>query len=256
MFGRRILVLVPHPDDEVIGCAAVIGRALRAPPQQAPAIFATCLTTGVPAADRLWPWQRKDYARRVARRREEVRRVADLLGIKPLCFQDIPTRQLKDSLGVTRERLVGFIRDLGVDTLWTPAYEGGHQDHDAANFLASTLRNFAEVWEFSEYNYLEGRVRSQEFVSRTGAERESVLSDEERQRKRQLLALYRSERGNLRHVRTEREVFRPLAGYDYSRPPHPGKLFYQRFQWVPYHPRVDYCQPEEVCRAMISFTAP
>ncbi len=36
-------------------------------------------------------------------------------------------------------------------------------------------------------------------------------------------------------------AFRPFAGYDYARPPHPGVLFYQRFQWVwPRHPRVDY----------------
>jgi LmbE family N-acetylglucosaminyl deacetylase len=33
--GRRILVLVPHPDDEVVGCAAAIGRA-RAPRPGAP----------------------------------------------------------------------------------------------------------------------------------------------------------------------------------------------------------------------------
>ena len=28
---------------------------------------------------------------------------------------------------------------LGIDTVWAPAYEGGHQDHDVTNMLASTL---------------------------------------------------------------------------------------------------------------------
>ena len=253
MFGRRILVLVPHPDDEVVGCGAAIGRALRSSAHEPTTVFAAYLTTGVPAANRLWPWQRKDHAQRVARRQQEARRAAELLGIRPIWFQGIATRQLKESLGPTRERLIEFIRDLGADTLWTPAYEGGHQDHDVANFLASTLRDLVDVWEFSEYNYWEGRVRSQEFLSPTGAEREVLLDTGERQHKQQLLAVYRSERGNLGYVRTEREVFRPLARYDYSRPPHAGKLFYQRFQWVPSHPRVDYGPPEEVCRALARF---
>ncbi len=254
MLGRRILVLVPHPDDEVVGCGAAIGRALGSSCKEAPAIFAAYLTTGVPSADRLWPWHRKDHARRVAQRREEARRAAELLGIQPLCFQDIPTRQLKEFLGPTRERLAGLIRELAADTLWTPAYEGGHQDHDVTSFLASTLGELVEAWEFSEYNYAHGRVRSHQFISPTGAEREVPLGSRERQRKQQLLAIYQSERGNLGHVRIDREVFRPLARYDYSRPPHPGKLFYQRFQWVPYHPRVDYARPEEVCRAIKRFT--
>ena len=51
-----------------------------------------------------------------------------------------------------------------------------------------------------------------------------------------------------------REVFRPLAGYDYAKPPHPGVLFYQRFQWVwPRHPRVDYTKADEVCAALMAF---
>jgi hypothetical protein len=90
-------------------------------------------------------------------------------------------------------------------------------------------------------------------VSAKGAEQRIVLTKDEQAAKQQALDVYESEKGNLRHVRTEQEVFRPLAGYSYSRPPHPGKLFYQRCQWVPYHPRVDYTRPEQVCRALVEF---
>jgi LmbE family N-acetylglucosaminyl deacetylase len=251
MFGRRILVLIPHPDDEVVGCAAAIRRATG----QGSQVFGAYLTTGVPAAEKLWPWQRNGHARRVARRRAEARHAAELLGIHPIFFQEIPSRQLKQSLASTRELLIHSIRTHGAVTLWAPAYEGGHQDHDVANFLASTLRDLAEVWEFGEYNYFGGRAYSNQFISRRGMECEIVLESAERQHKQEALGIYRSERDNLRHVRAEREVFRPMADYDYSRPPQSGKLFYQRFQWVPYHPRVDYCQPEEVCRAILEFAA-
>jgi LmbE family N-acetylglucosaminyl deacetylase len=249
--GRRILVLAPHPDDEVVGCCAALGRALREGAR------ASCLylTTGVPAREVLWPWARRRHGRRVERRRAEARRAAALLGIAPVDFAAVPSRRLKEHLGPARARVQAALRELAIDLLWVPAYEGGHQDHDAASFLASTLRDAVEVWEFSEYNYAGGRVRAQAFPRPSGAERAIELDGEERARKRRALALYASERGNLRHVGVAREVLRPLAAYDYSRPPHPGTLFYQRFQWVPRHPRVDHTRPEEVCAAFRRFAA-
>src|SRR5262249_39376656 len=139
------------------------------------------------------------------------------------------------------------------DILWVPAYEGGHPDHDVANFIGSTLRGEMPVWEYSEYNFSGGRVRSNDFFQSNGRETELMLSDEERRFKRMLLASYVSERGNLSYLRTERETFRPLADYDYSRPPHEGTLFYRRFAWASFHPRVNHVRPEEVCRAIAAF---
>ena len=250
MVGRRPLILIPHPDDEVVGCCAAIARARAGGAE----VFGAVLTTGVPAAPVLWPWQRGAHPQRVARRRQEAQRAAELLQITPLFFHDVPTRELRMYLGAARELLLQHAARVRADALWAPAYEGGHQDHDAANFLASTLRAHFEVWEFSEYNFGGGKVRSQEFLAPNGSEKVIALSHEESSAKERALAVYESEQGNLSYVRTEKESFRPLAEYDYSRPPHSGKLFYQRFQWVPYHPRVDYTQPQEVCRAITAFT--
>lgn len=251
MFGRRILILVPHPDDEVAGCCAAIGRARR----QGAEVAAVYLTTGIPAAAVLWPWQRSGHSARVARRRAEAGRAAELLQIQPVSFAEISTRELKAHMAATLDMLRGHIRRLRPDVLWTPAYEGGHQDHDVTNFLASRLRAETGVWEFSEYNFAGGKVRSQQFIRETGGEQRIALSSEEQALKRRALQLYASEKGNLGYVRTEAEVFRPLGTYDYRRPPHAGKLFYQRFQWVPYHPRVDYTHPQQVCQAIAAFDA-
>jgi len=249
LFGKRILILIPHPDDEVVGCCAAVGRAH----DQGAQLFGAYLTTGVPARELLWKRQQTKYEEKLRRRKDEALSAARLLDIEPAFFQDIPTRMLKTHLKATREALIRAIQDLEIERLWTPAYEGGHQDHDTANFLASTLLGFAEVWEFSEYHFFNGKVTSQEFLSPNGTEEVIVLEDAERTRKQEALDLYRSERGNLRHIRTLQEAFRPLARYDYTAPPHRGKLFYQRFQWVPRHPRIDYCRPEEVCRAFSDF---
>lgn len=248
--GRRILILVPHPDDEVVGCCAAIGRVRAAGAE----VFCLFLTTGLPARHVLWPWQRADHGVMVGRRRDEARQVAALLGIEPVAFAEVPSRELKGHLAEARDGALEAITRLGIDAIWAPAYEGGHQDHDAANAIAGALTGHAAVFEFAEYNFLGGRVHSQGFPSVNGTEREIALSDAETNLKRQALALYRSERSNLSYVGVTRECLRPLAACDYARPPHGGRLFYQRFHWVPFrHPRVDFTRPDEVCRALAEF---
>jgi LmbE family N-acetylglucosaminyl deacetylase len=253
MFGEHILLLIPHPDDEVVGCCAAIGRAHA----RGNRVFGLYLTTGVPSRETLWRWQRGSHARRVARRWAEAEVAAGLLGIEIVGRQPIASRQLKEHLPETRRHIEAAIAETRADMLWAPAYEGGHQDHDAANFLASRFLGRLPVWEFSEYNFAGGRAHSQAFCAPTGTETSLALDAEERARKRRALGLYRSERGNLRHIAVANECFRPLAAYDYGRPPHAGRLFYQRFQWVPRHPRIDYCSPGDVSLAIrLSEAAP
>jgi LmbE family N-acetylglucosaminyl deacetylase len=249
VFGKRILLLIPHPDDEVVGCFKAIAQA----GVHGSKIFGFYMTTGIPSRERFRSWQRKRYGYRLKRRQNEALLVANLLGIESISFSKIPSRELKSFLKSTRDTLIQTIRRLNIDLLWVPAYEGAHQDHDTANFLAHTLAEYATIWEFSEYHYFNGKVKSQDFFSQNGSERLIVLDQSEQKSKRKSLSLYSSERGNLRHIGTSQEIFRPLADYDYTRPPHHGKLFYQRFQWVPGHPRIDYCRPHEVCGAFKDF---
>lgn len=251
MFGSRILLIAPHPDDEVAGCCAAIGRA-RAQGSSVSVLF---LTTGVPSPQRLWPWERAGHPARVERRRQEARQVCAELGAEIALFLPVASRDLLHQLGTTRNLIIEQSAICRADTLWVPAYEGGHPDHDLANFIAFTLRENLRVWEYSEYNFYGNRVRSNEFISRNGNEMELKLSDEERRFKKTLLEKYASERGNLDYLRTEREVFRPLAEYDYSRPPHPGTLFYRRFAWAAFHPRVNHVRPAEVSSAIEQFRA-
>jgi LmbE family N-acetylglucosaminyl deacetylase len=232
--------LAPHPDDEVVGCAVALRRAL-AEGASASVLF---LTTGVPARDVLWPWQRRRHDAMVARRRAEAAAAARGLGIEIAGFEAWSTRMLKEHLA-DAERHVRIAADTA-DEVWVPAWEGAHQDHDVASWIAARLAR--PVLEFAEYGFAGGVVRSNAFAEGGG---EIRLTSEEAAWKRGLLALYASERGNLRHIRLEQEAMRPLPRHDYARPPHAGRLFYQRFQWVPFrHPRIDFTHPDAVCRAL------
>lgn len=251
--GRRVLVLAPHPDDEIVACGMTALRARNAGADLA----VLYLTTGIPPHELLWPWQRGRYQARIVRRREEAIEAAPLCGLRPAGFLEIPSRRLIAHLDAAAAALDRAIAETAADGLWVPAFEGAHQDHDAANALAARFRDRLPVWEFAAYNYVGGRVRSNRFpAAGPDAAVELRLGGEEKALKRTALSLYASERRNLGHIHLVAEVHRPLPRHDYAAPPHPGKLFRERFQWVPFrHPRIDFTPSADVYAALGRWSA-
>jgi LmbE family N-acetylglucosaminyl deacetylase len=252
-FGARILILAPHPDDEVVGFSAAVGRA-RAAGAEVSVIF---LTHGCVDRRTMWPWERSRFESVVGRRRREAERATALLGVKIAGMAHRPARWLWRRLAKAEAEVRTAITATGADQLWVPAFEGGNPDHDGANAIASRLAaDGLSVLEFAEYNLAGGRARSHAFPETNGTETVLTLTEAERAEKRRLLALYASERGNLGYVATERETYRPLPAHDYGRPAHPGRLWYARFQWVPFrHPMVDFTRPEEVSATLAAYVA-
>jgi len=249
---KRVLFLIPHPDDEIVAAAATIARE-RAKGTE---IFGLFMTSGVPPADKMWPWERKHRDHKVRRRRKEAEEAAAALGMVPVGFAPWPSRALKANLAEALAWIRRVVRDENIDTLWVSAWEGGHQDHDVANFLAAQFRGEMPVFEFAEYNLTDGQPNWQRFARPNGTETVLTLSEAESKAKLALLASYRSEKGNLAAVKVACESHRPLPAYDYTRPPHDGKLSREWFHWVGKifpHPRVDFEPSENVYAALRAF---
>jgi LmbE family N-acetylglucosaminyl deacetylase len=241
--ARRVLILAPHPDDEIVACGIAAARAVAAGSR----VFVLHLTTGVPEREAFWPWQRAGHPARLRRRRAEAEAAAALLRLESTGFLPWPSRRLREHLDEAVTAIARALADCGAEALWVPAFEGAHQDHDAANALAAIFRGRLPVWEFATYNFAGGRINSNRFPAENGSEIVFDPSPAEVTRKQQALACYASERGNLAYIRVEREVCRPLPPHDYGAPPHPGKLFRERFHWVPFqHPRIDFAPSAEV----------
>lgn len=117
MTDRRILILIPHPDDEVVGCAAAIRRAIAA----GSTVFGLYLTTGVPPREALWRWQRRTYEQRVARRRDEARAAAAALGITAVGFADRACRTLKEHLAEALSEINEALTRSRAEAVWVPA---------------------------------------------------------------------------------------------------------------------------------------
>lgn len=251
MLGKRILVLIPHPDDEAVGAALAIRRAVA----DGAAVFGLDLTHGCPPHAAL--------PARIARRRGEAEAAAAALGLTRIADDGVPARALRHALASAYGRVLAAIDTHAIDMLWTPAYEGAHADHDSANALAHAARRARPglgAWEFAEYNNAGGRPRANRFPSTRGGEIAIEPADEDDGNwKASILALYASERFNLRNVgggMPLREAFRPLPAHDYARPPHAGRLYYERFHWVRIRVKqIDFTTSAEVSASIGAFLA-
>ncbi len=233
----RIAVLAAHPDDEAIGASSVLGSY--------PAVV--YLTDGAPRNVRLWPsdfrGSREHYA---AKRRGEAERALAVAGLLP---KDMYWLEAVDQEAIFSARelarsLAEILTKLKVDLLVTHSYEGGHPDHDAAAFIAALAVAKVEAHsilliEMTSYHARNGKCVSGEFLPLT-ARHDADVGEElcidfcprERERKQQMFTAYASQSLVLSAFGTDRERFRRAPVYDFSRPPHPGKLWYESMGWM------------------------
>ncbi len=111
----RILIVAPHPDDEVLGCGGTIRRMVNDGHEVAVAI----VTKGTP----LFP---ESQVRQV---REEARRAAEVLG-SSLCFLDLPvtTLHLIPEAQINKV-FIDLIAERKPDTVLLPFISDRHEDH-------------------------------------------------------------------------------------------------------------------------------
>ena len=205
------------------------------------------VTNGVISPNMNWFWKRKSYKKDVSLRYQEMLKSLTNLSVNDFYLQDIPTRHLKSNIDKSYSFLKGIILEKNIDTVFCPAYEGGHQDHDITNFIASKFQAYCKVFEFPEYNFYGQVINSNTFFETNGSEIVLDLDNKLRLFKTKCMNIYQSEKKNLKYINLKQECFRPLVKYDYSSPPHDGVLFYKRYALFSWHPRVDENSPLDIC---------
>jgi LmbE family N-acetylglucosaminyl deacetylase len=229
------LVIAAHPSDETIGAAGRLAFV-------ASVCHVVHVTDGAPTRRTFFPERatglsRTAYARL---RRKEALAALSLVGIPSSNVFGLGVRDQHAifKLAWLAERLAKIVQALRPDVVVTHAYEGGHPDHDATAFavhaamglLARRNEPGASVIEMTGYNDRNGQTVRGEFLPTNGA-REVLLAlnEDERRQKRSMFAAYASQRSALAAFTCESERFRLAPRYDFTAPPHPGCLHYERF---------------------------
>lgn len=241
---KKILFLIPHPDDEIVGACKIIKKLL----DKKKKVFIFFLTNGIIDKSSMWFWERRNYDNNLNIRLNEMKESMNELGIKNYFIQNIPSRSLKNNISKTFFKIKKIIEKNFIDSIFCPSYEGGHQDHDVTNFICSRLKNDCKIFEFAEYNYFGKQIHSNSFFNNFNKAETLNLNESEKKFKKKCLKIYRSEKKNLNYISIVKEVYRKLPMHNYKEPPHKGVLFYRRFSFFSWHPRVDRDRPEEVCK--------
>lgn len=227
--------MAAHPDDEVIGAGAHLGCWKR--------VRFVHITDGAPRkpadALRAGYGRREEYARA---RRQELLSALALAGFGPAHTEclGIVDQEASVALVWLANRLRDLFRELQPELILTHPYEGGHPDHDATAFAVDAARQLLErekatvpsIIEMSSYHNRAGQLVSGEFLTFPACDAvKCLLTVPQRLFKRRLFECFPSQREVLRYFPLECETFRIPPVYDFTQPPHPGKLYYELFDW-------------------------
>jgi hypothetical protein len=140
-------------------------------------------------------------------------------------------------LALIARRIAEEIRTFRPQFILTHPYEGGHPDHDACAFAVHAAARMCgsdlPVIEATFYHAGKSGIVTGCFLTESGATpcRRCVLTPCERERKLRRLGFFVSQRNTLQWFRADEESFRIAPPYNFSRAPHPGKLYYENYPW-------------------------
>ncbi len=220
----RVLIVVAHPDDEVVGAGALISRL--------PDVWILHATDGAPRDPRFmarsFAGTREEYAR--ARRRELEEALAPV-GVGPDRLRSLGIADQEAVFEIPRlaEGIARAVREIRPDTVLTLAYEGGHPDHDAVALAVQLAVEGTAILEMPLYHarpWTESMVVAKFLPGPPGGR--LTLTERERDLKRRMIETFVTQAETLRAFLPPRdEPFRPAPPYDFTRPPHPGRLQYE-----------------------------
>jgi LmbE family N-acetylglucosaminyl deacetylase len=140
MSGKKnnILVIAPHPDDEVLGCGGTIFKKSK----KGNNVYVAILTNATKTDPQKYTIKKLENVRNEALRANEI------LGVKKVFFEDFPAPALDQfPLYKMAETILCIINEVEADTLYIPFRGDIHNDHklifDASMIAARPVGNYS-----------------------------------------------------------------------------------------------------------------
>jgi LmbE family N-acetylglucosaminyl deacetylase len=229
----RALLVFAHQDDETVAMGARLSNFTEA--------HFVHITDGAPRNEHD---RRKhgfatlaDYRRAREYELASVLAAAGLISASSECLR-VPDQEASHHLALLARTIARIIRQRQPEVIFTHPYEGGHPDHDSCAFAVhhalDLLAGAARPLIIEGTFYHAGpRHEAGTFLphGHVVPQAEFRLTAEEHRRKRNLLALFVSQRETLAGFPLEVERFRIAPTYDFARPPHTPPVLYDNYPW-------------------------
>lgn len=124
--NRKVLILAPHPDDEVLGCAGLIQYLNRTGKE----VYVAILTNGENSLQN----GKKDEI--VQARKTSTLKASEILNLKNIYWCNMEDGNIG---GSKHELLLDFVNELKPDLIFVPHYLEGWKDHEATEKIGSDL---------------------------------------------------------------------------------------------------------------------
>jgi LmbE family N-acetylglucosaminyl deacetylase len=230
--GARLMVVMAHPDDETVALGGRLNRLGNA--------TFLYVTDGAPRDGydaRQHGFESIEEYR--SARRDELARALSVAGIPEghSIQLDIPDQQAIFHLSSIVDRIGREIEKRQPAAVLTHPYEGGHPDHDAcAAAVDSAVAQISKderpvIIEGCFYHAGQNGIETGCFLPSSEPQMTCTLNDTERRLKRDLLSAFTTQQQTLQYFGSEVERYRLAPRYDFTAPPHAGKLFYEYFDW-------------------------
>ena len=152
--------------------------------------------------------------------------------------------RVHDQPQVILNELTALCITFQITDVFTPAYEGGHIDHDATNFLVSKVKQKLNISAFEfplyhRYRTTWGFPMIAKFIPHAHSTNRVALNSVDIQLKKKAIFIHKSQWLILflvywgikkNQLNTKREIYRLLPEHNYQLPPHQNTLYYE---WLP-----------------------
>jgi N-acetylglucosamine malate deacetylase 2 len=232
----RSMVVVAHADDETIALGARVGRFHHA--------HFVHVTDGAPRNEqdsRAHGFANLDDYRQA--RTQELAAMFAEAGLQRAgrSCMNFPDQEASLHLAEMTRQLAELVVRNQPEVILTHPYEGGHPDHDACAFAAhhavalSRIRGGGRplMIEAPFYHAGPSGFEPGTFLNVEGSMPEVLyeLSDPERKRKHRLVSCFTTQKETLKGFHDATERFRIAPVYDFTKPPHAGKVLYEHYPW-------------------------
>lgn len=232
--GKKILFVIPHPDDEFYSCTAIISMLLNINPKN---VYILYISHGVPSSEKYSPplsniYSYDDYLKIYIKEQTDS---VKAMGINSNSHFSLnyPSSTILSNLPNAFKSLKEIIVKNHINVIFSCPYEGAHVDHDLTSFLCSQINiTYPNVisFEYGSYFSYKSKLTMGRFLNDNNSNKYLLkLTKEDLMLKEKIRKIYKSQNFMIKTFLTYNEFFRIKPNYNYNKKPD-KEIFYESWQ--------------------------